>query len=448
MSQADLNPASVPMAPIETGIRFSHGVASEIASPAPSIRRSALWTGLGDAFYALCQWGILVILARMGTPEMVGQFALASAITAPVIIFANLGLRQLQSTDARNQFQFRDYVAMRLASTVLALATIAVLAFQYRVDTALTILVLGIAKCFEAISDVFYGLLQKHERMDLITISLLLRGVTSAAGFAVGFILLGGVLGGVVGLAMGGRLVLIAYDIPRGSQILSLTAHKPHTAGIWRQSQMQALCALALPLGVGTMLLSLNANIPRYFIERYIGDGALGLFAGMAYVAAAAGMAVNSLGQAMSPRLSQHWARGAFVEFRTLFMKFAALAGLWGLIGIGVAFAVGAQLLTLLYGADYATHSDTFVWLMGVAAVSHLASVCGFGMTAARIIRSQSIQFACVAAIGTVSAIVLIPGHGLNAAALAFGISLFAQLFISALCLHYALARKDQPCKS
>lgn len=196
------------------------------------------------------------------------------------------------------------------------------------------------------------------------------------------------------------------------------------------------------------MLLSLNANVPRYFIERYLGDADLGLFAGMAYIAAAAGMVVNSLGQAISPRLSQYWASGAYAAFRALLMKFAALAGIWGLLGIGVAILAGQELLILVYGIDYATRSDTFVWLMVVAAVSHFASVCGFGMTAARIIRSQSIQFTCVAIIGIISAIVFIPGHGLNAAALAFGISLLTQLSISALCLHHALARKIYSCES
>jgi len=438
MDRTDSNPLSVTMTPAKADISFSRAEVTAL-----SIKRAAAWNGFGDAFYAVCQWGILVMLARMGTPEMVGQFALAYAITAPVVIFANLGLRPLQSTDARDQFQFKDYLALRLASIALALLTIVVLAFQYRIDTALTIFVLGVGKCFEAISDLFYGLLQKHERMDLIAISLFLKGLTSVAGFVVGFILLGTVLGGVVGLAMAWLFILIAYDIPKGTQILSRTSRNRHADQIWRPNQMRALCVLALPLGVGTMLLSLNANVPRYFIERYWGDGALGHFAGMAYIALATGMVVNSLGQAMSPRLSQYWARGSLGAFRTLFVKFAVLAGLWGLVGVGVAFMAGSPLLTFLYGTDYATHSDTFVWLMGAAAVSHLASVYGFSMTAARIISSQFVQFACVTAVGIIGAIGLVPGHGLNGAAWAFGSSLLVQLLMGAFYLHYTLSRRN-----
>ena len=84
--------------------------------PAVPIRRSVTWTGIGDALYAACQWGLLMVLARLGTPEMVGQFALALAVTAPVIIFSNLGLRPLQSTDACHQFAFGDYLTLRLST--------------------------------------------------------------------------------------------------------------------------------------------------------------------------------------------------------------------------------------------------------------------------------------------------------------------------------------------
>jgi len=438
MNWKALNTLPVPVISAKGSIRSPHGAAAVL-----SVKRAFVWAGFGDAFYAACQWGLLVVLARLGTPEMVGQFSLAFAITAPVVICANLSLRPLQSTDARHQFQFKDYLVLRLTSITLALLIISVLAFQYPTDTALTIAVLGVGKCFESISDLFYGLLQKHERMDLIATSLFLKGLASVAGFVAGFMLLGTVLGGVVGLAMAWLLILVAYDIQKGTQILSRTMDNRHADQTWKLTQTWALCTLALPLGIGVALLSLNANIPRYFIERYWGAGALGQFASMAYIAVAAGMIVNSLGQAMSPRLSQHWASGAFGAFRTLLLKFMVLAGLWGLIGVGVAFVAGSSLMTLLYGTEYANHADTFVWIMGAAAVSHLASVYGYGMTAARIIRSQFVQFAVVAAIGIIAAISLVPSHGLNGAAWAFGASLLAQLVMGAFYLHYSLSCRN-----
>lgn len=408
----------------------------------PSLRRSTVWTGAGDAVYAVCQWGLLVVLARLGTPEMVGQFALALAITAPVVLFSNLGLRPLQSTDAQHQFAFGDYLTLRLIMNAVALGVIVLIAAQYRIDMAATIFVVGVAKCVEAVSDVYFGLLQKHERMDLIARSLCLKGVFSLTAFASGFLLSGTVLGASAGLVLAWSIVLIVYDIRKGHTILALTQSSLRVTPASRSFQIRTLMTLAVPLGIGGMLLSLNSSLPRYFIERHWGEGSLGIYAGMAYVTVAMGMLVNSVGQSLSPRLSQYWAAGSFRSFSGLLGKFALFATVWGLLGIGVALAGAEKILALLYGDTFADHSQTFVWLMAVAAIAHLSSVCGFGMTAARIIRSQSVQFACVAVVGLIGSLILIPRYGLNGAAWSFGASVLTQLVLSFLVLSIEMFRR------
>src|SRR5688572_12989036 len=78
--------------------------------------------------YAACQWGMIMAIARLGSPLLVGQFALGVAIASPVILLANLDLRALLSTDARREFRFQDYLGLRLLTTLLALVAIGGLA--------------------------------------------------------------------------------------------------------------------------------------------------------------------------------------------------------------------------------------------------------------------------------------------------------------------------------
>src|SRR5512143_2641504 len=99
-----LNPEE-QVAPLATpsALRPPSGAGATVAPRLLSLRRNFSWTLAGNIVYAGCQWGVLVILAKLGTPEMVGQFALGLAVTAPVIIFANLALRGVQVTDANRQ---------------------------------------------------------------------------------------------------------------------------------------------------------------------------------------------------------------------------------------------------------------------------------------------------------------------------------------------------------
>jgi len=404
-----------------------------------SLRANFSWTFAGNVIYAGCQWGMLVVLAKLGSPERVGQFALGLAITAPVIMFTNLQLRAVQATDARQEYLFGDYLALRLVTTALALLVIVgiVLGSGYRWETALVILAVGIAKAFESISDAFYGLLQQHERMDRIAKSMIIKGFLSLVALGVGVYLTGSVFWGAVGLIMAWALILVSYDIHSGALILN---PKPQPSGLasnendlkrvlrprWKMRTLARLTWVALPLGLVMMLISLNANIPRYFIQRYLGERELGIFAALAYLQVAGTTVVGALGQSASPRLAKYYAAGNGPAFCTLLLKLAGIGVLLGGVGVLVTLVAGRELLTLLYRPEYAEY-ELLVWLMVAAGISYVASFLGYGMTAARHFRVQMPLFAVVTATTILAGLWLIPADGLRGAAIALMIAAVVQ---------------------
>ncbi len=277
-----------------------------------TLRHNFSWTFLGNVVYAGCQWAILVVLAKLGTPEMVGQFTLGLAVTAPMMLLCNLQLRAIQATDTQGQYQFADYFLLRLVTTTFAVVTIvgAILLGGYQSDTAWIILTIGIAKAIESISDVFYGFLQQQERMDRIAISMIGKGVLSIAVLSTALYLTRSLVWGVMGLVAAWAIVLVWYDIPNfytmqgilekdSLKCSSLFSLKWHTKTLLR------LFWVSLPLGFVMMLISLNANLPRYFIEHYLGQRDLGIFAAMAYLQVVGTTVISALGQSASPRLAK-----------------------------------------------------------------------------------------------------------------------------------------------
>ncbi len=385
------------------------------------------------------------MIAKLGSPEMVGQFTLGLAVTAPVVLFTNLHLRVVQATDARHQYLFGDYLGLRLISTGLALLIIVgiTLAAGYRWETSLVILVLGLAKAFESISDVFYGLLQQHEQMNRIAVSMMIKGCLSLLLLGIGIDLTGSVLCGAVGLAVAWALVLVGYDIRSGALMLNTS---PQTAQSqvsgesdlavalrprWHLGKLGKLVWLALPLGLVMMLLSLNTNIPRYFIERYLGERELGVFAAIAYLMIAGGTVVNALGESACPRLAKYYAAGNSRAFSTLLLKLVGIGALLGGAGVLVALVAGQKILTLLYRSEYAEHADLLVWLMVAAALSYVSSFLGYGMTAARYFRIQMPIFALVTTISAAACFWLLPTSGLRGVAVAQILAAIVQAGIS-----------------
>ena len=87
---------------------------SSMAHGPLSLRANFSWTFVGNIVYSFAQWGMLIVLARLGSPELVGQFSLGLAITAPVIMLTNMQLRAIQVTDTREEYTFGDYLGLKL----------------------------------------------------------------------------------------------------------------------------------------------------------------------------------------------------------------------------------------------------------------------------------------------------------------------------------------------
>lgn len=416
-----------------------------------SLRANFSWTFVGNVVYAGCQWGMLVVLAKLGTPEMVGQFALGIAVSSPIIMFANLQLRGVQATDAKRQFLFPDYLGLRLITALFASLIIAAIAIWggYRFETALVILTMGLAKAIESVSDVIYGFLQQQERMDRIAKSYMIKGPLSLAMLGVFVALTGSVFAGTLGLALAWAAILILYDVPSAALIHRNVAHtsaehKPNALRPqWLPRTLAKLAWLALPLGVVMMLISLNTNIPRFFLERYEGERGLGIFAAMSYLMVAGTTVVSALGQSASPRLAKYYAGGDISAFRNLLLKLVGIGLFLGLAAVLVVTIAGKPILTLLYQPEYAEQADVFIWIALAAAIGYVSSFLGYGMTAARYFKVQAPLFGVVASTTALASLWLVPRYGLQGAAFALLCSAVVQLCGTLSVILYAVYRSQ-----
>lgn len=425
-----------------------------ITAPARPTRRSfalrvnVAWSLSGQIVYTLCQLGIVVVLAKLGTEEMVGQFALALAIASPVMIFAGLSsLRIVQATDAKGEHHFHDYLGLRLITSAAGLLLCGAIAFFLELPgyTEAIVFAVGIAKAFENLSDVFGGFVQQHERIKLLALSGILRGVVSLGAIVLGVWLSGSLLIGVGLMALGWALCLLLWDMRMAALVLREDSAQP-PASLWRLRwdgpALRRLATLALPVVIAAALVSLTTNIPRYFIEQHLGLSLLGIFAAMAYPMAAGTTLINAIGQSAMPRLARHYAEGDYDTLRLLLVKLAGIAAGLGLLGVAFIAVAGRPLLVLLYRPEYAEYGNVFLWLGIGTAIFLVSGLLGYGMNAVRYFRAQLLVAIAVALVATAACVVLIPRYQLVGAAVAIAIASAFQLLANAAVIVVALRRK------
>jgi len=388
------------------------------------LRNNFFWILLGRGVQAASQWGIVIVLAKLGSAEMVGRYALALAVGAPVILFFELKLRDVQASDANDRHHFRDYLSLRSLMVALALVLIAGIALSsgYPLQAIAVILAVGVCKVVESISDILFGLMQKHEKMQYIAASLVLKGLLSLVALSFVLYLFRDLFWAVAAMLGVYVVVLLGFDIRNARHVLSIS-HSGESNGNqqpWYQwEELRSLAQLALPLGLGAALSSLTLNVPRYLLARYHGETALGYFAAVSYLPFAGALAIEAMGQSALPRLARYY-REDLPAYRRLLSKLLGLGTALGLCGVLFAVLLGPRFLMLAYRAEYARYSGVFTWMMLAGCMLYLCSIVGIGLTAARVLKVQMRIAMAVFASSVLAALWLVPAYAERGAAWSF----------------------------
>ena len=392
------------------------------------LRADFTWVLSGNVLYSACQWGIVVVLAKLGNPAQVGEYALGLAVSAPIVLFANLQLRALLASDVNGQFAFGQYLTFRLATlgaALIAVAGVAALTEPNGHQAGIVMLV-GLAQALEFVSDTYYGLMQRLERMDRISASLILKGPLSLAALWAAMYLTRSVVWAVVGLLLGRLLVLLMWDSRLG--FAKVQKEPVATRLEWNSGEMLKLFRMALPLGVISMLVALNTNVPRYFVAARLGSAELGIFSALASLVGAATLVVAAYGQSIFVPVARACANRDRAQYRNFVAQTAGLGAALGGVAILIAARFGRVILTHLFGKEYASHADIFVLLMIAGIFMFVSSGFGYIMTAARSLRPQMPLFVASGAAAAVASAWLIPHFGLRGAAYAVLAAALVQL--------------------
>jgi O-antigen/teichoic acid export membrane protein len=426
------------------------------------VRKNFFWITLGNSVKALSLWGVLLVLARLTSVEMVGVFVLARAVCAPIVGMANLGLRGALITDARNDFRFADYFGVRVFSTALMLLAVAGLAVVsgYETQVAWVIMLVAVGKAFESLSDIFHGLLQQRERMDRIGIALMIRGPLGLLFLVAGLVATGDLVWGMFGFSLAWAITFLAWDLPNGARIVKAVAHEgPRNASLrgslsavscdsivprFDPRTMLKLAWLSLPLGVVLVLISLSTSIPRYMIDHYLGRQQLGIYAAVAYPALMASMVVAAMGQSACPRLAKYHAAGQVAAFCRLLGRVLVPIVALAVAGLLLVVLFGRPLLALAYGPEYAAYTGLAVWVMIAAGVRYLTRPLAKAVDATRRFKTSMV----IRAAGIALLAVLLPfclkGFGLIGAPVAALVANLVLVVLYGLTLASLVRRVDQ----
>lgn len=403
-----------------------------------SLRRNVGWAFVGNLVFVVCQWLILVSITKFASVRAAGDWILALAVTAPIFVFAQFRLRQVQSTDARGDFRWGDYAGLRLFSMLAAFVVSVALAAVVYPSVLLLIVIVALSKAFEAGSDLFYGEEQRRELLSSISKSMIVRGVAAAACAAMILWQTGSVMWAatlitltyLVGMIVDARRVANRLDHPGWPALDS--------------SRLGSLLRMVFPVGVQSAIGSLQTNIPRYFLEGETSRTELGIWSTMAALLVFGNTAITAIASSASARLARLAADAEWRAFKHLLGKMVVVAAALGAVAVIGSITIGESVLRLVYNEDVAAHADVLPWLAAASGILWAYVFFGTALDAMRRFRFRPwIHVAgSLSLIGT--CVIFIPTHGMHGAAWATLVGYSVEFVLYSVAMAMALRARQR----
>lgn len=392
------------------------------------------WTFVGSLIFAFSQWIILIVLAKFGNPEVVGQFSLGLAITAPFVLFANMQLRNIVATDSVEKYSFSQYFGTRLSIMFITLFILLVflLFTNYSIYLSVVILLVGLSKVIESLSELTHGYFQQKERMDYAGKSLILKSISSIMAFSVVFIITRNLLFSLIALNVVWFFRLLLFDLKIVSKY---TEVKPN------YSNIKSILLLGLPLGFVSIINSLNTNIPRYFLENYYNIEQLGYFSAIAYILVVGNLFIRPVSLVTAPRIAQSFQVGnikRYIRYTLLSLIIALILGVFIFI---IIFIKGDFLLTIIYDNRYAKYSKIFNIMAIGSIIGFFTTFLNTSIVAAREFKIQPVINLITLSVTSLVSIMFVPTMGILGAAYVTLIAFITQFLLSLMLFLYILKK-------
>ena len=310
-------------------------------------KKDYIWNSIGSFLQSAISPILLIVITRLNGVGDSGLFSFAMSLSVVFWAISLWGGRTYQVSDAKKEFSSGDYIVVRfISSLIVAVFSISfcILSGYDLIKTEL-IMVLVLFKILESIADSMYGVLQIHNRLYIVGISLTMKSVFGFMLFTLVDILTKNIIYGALSIFIVNIAVVIFYDIPWMKHVESV--------GLTKKNIMQAgkIMKKTAEVFVVVFLTMFSLNIPRYFLDKYHYDQ-IGYFGIMAMPITLLTLFISFVLQPNVVNLSELLKEKKIKEFTKIVSKIDFITFALGILFVVSSYLIGVWALNTVFGID------------------------------------------------------------------------------------------------
>ena len=344
----------------------------------PSAKEIYFWNLLGNLAASGVSVLYLLIVTRLTSAKVADQFSLANSIGTLWIVIGLFQVRNYQGTDVNQKHSFIGYFQTRLITILAMLVTLYPYLYivgegRYSLETLLMTFLMILYRMWDAVSDLFQGLFQQRERMDIAGKTMFIRYSTSVLVLLITLLLAESVLLALLSLVLWNGLLIFSYEMRfvayfEKIQIRELlsTRYKNILLACW-------------PLFVNGFILLYILNEPKIIIEKGLNQGFLQtgmqrdfniLFMPVFFMSL-----IILIVRPLITKLAILWNKKEYEEFSLIIKRLLGFLSLGGLFVTFIAYLFGVPVLSLIFGVDLNKYALPFTILIFSGVLYALAIV-------------------------------------------------------------------------
>lgn len=310
-------------------------------------KKDYIWNSIGSFLQSAISPILLIVITRLNGVGDSGLFSFAMSLSVVFWAISLWGGRTYQVSDVKKEFSSGDYIVVRfISSLIVAVFSISfcILSGYDLIKTEL-IMVLVSFKILESIADSMYGVLQIHNKLYIVGISLTMKSVFGFMLFTLVDILTKNIIYGALSIFIVNIVVVIFYDIPWMKHVESV--------GLTKKNIMQAgkIMKKTAEVFVVVFLTMFSLNIPRYFLDKYHYDQ-IGYFGIMAMPITLLTLFISFVLQPNVVNLSELLKKKKIKEFTKIVSKIDFITFALGILFVVSSYLIGVWALNTVFGID------------------------------------------------------------------------------------------------
>lgn len=402
-----------------------------------NLKKDYFWNTLGTSLFSFNSLFFMVIVTRLNSLSDAGIFSFAYATAGIINYFALYSGRTYQISNINENFTNSLYIVTRYLTAFFALliAIVFIAINGYPLNKAVIILLLCIVKCLEAVSDVYYGILQGHSRLYIAGKSMTYKSLISIIGFIIIDFLTRNLVISCFYLLIINVFVLILYDIRNTSKFV-------HIIKDFKKSNIILLLRVSSYTFLFTLTVNVIMNLPRYFIDYFLNDSDQAIYGIISMPATFVMLFSQFIFQPSLLSLTSFYKQQNKKSFNLTVLKISSVLLGSMIIILPVAYIAGIPVLELVYAVELSKYLNYLLLVILGAAFYAVSNVLLNSLIVIHCNKEQLFVQITILIISVFICFVLINNLGIQGGLLSYFFILLLQFIIYLFLYFYIINKK------